>query len=114
MNKTGLSVLSLVLITAWAAPGQQSGKYVVHGAVGEHTQPSAQALTNDSIIKLVRAGLSEGTIIAMVKTQPGKYSLSADDIIRLKRARVPENIIAAMIEKSTPGSTPVSALAPAI
>src|SRR5262249_4475879 len=70
------------------------------------------ALTNDSIVKLVGAGLGEDTIIGIVNTQPGKYSVAADDIIALKKAAVPEKVIAAMLNKplananSAPGPAP--------
>lgn len=63
-------------------------------------QQSGPPLTNDSIIKLVKAGLTEDTIVSIVKTQPGKYSLAADDIIGLRKAGVSEKVIAAMVNKS--------------
>jgi hypothetical protein len=44
-----------------------------------------EPLTNESIVKLVKAGLGEDMIVSMVNTQPAKYSLSADDIIAVKR-----------------------------
>ena len=32
------------------------------------------ALTNDSIIKMVKAGLGDDVVVSMVKGQPGRYS----------------------------------------
>ena len=55
---------------------------------------SQETLTNDSVVKLVKAGLSEDLITGMVNTQPGKYSLGAEDIIALKNEGVSEKIIA--------------------
>lgn len=61
---------------------------------------SQEALTNDAIVKMVKAGLSANVIVSMVKTQPAKYSLSPDDLIKLKSAGVPDNVVGAMVEKN--------------
>jgi hypothetical protein len=58
-----------------------------------------QVLDDEAVIKLVRAGVSESIVLAIVKTQPGHYSLAAGDVIRLKNEGVPDPILAAMIEK---------------
>jgi len=34
-----------------------------------------EALTNDSVVKLVKAGLSEELIVGMINSQPGTYKL---------------------------------------
>jgi hypothetical protein len=60
-----------------------------------------EVLNNDSILKLVRSGLSEETIVSVVKTQSGKYSLSAEDVISLKNAGVSEKIISALLAKGS-------------
>lgn len=56
-------------------------------------------LNNDSVIKLVGAGLSEDMVVNVVNTQPGKYSLNPDDLIALKKAGVSEKVISAMLAK---------------
>jgi len=71
-----------------------------------------EPLTNESIVKLVKAGLSEDMIVSMVSTQPAKYSLNTDDIVALKTAGVSEKIIVAMVTKSAAVS-PAAAPAPA-
>ena len=58
-----------------------------------------ESLTNETFLKLVKAGIGEDTIVGMINQQPGKYGLSADDIIALKRAGVSDRIMAAMIVK---------------
>lgn len=58
-----------------------------------------QALDNDAVVRLVKAGVSDSIIISVVISQPGRYSLAADDVIGLKNAGVPDTIVAAMIEK---------------
>jgi len=58
-----------------------------------------QALDNDAVLRLVKAGLSEDVIVGVVTAQPGKYSTSADDVTSLKSAGVSDKIIAAMVNK---------------
>ncbi len=58
-----------------------------------------EPLTNDSVVKMVKAGLSEDVIVSMVKTQPAKYTLTPEQLITLKSAGVPDRVVAAMVEK---------------
>ena len=75
-----------------------------------------EALTNDAVAKMVKAGLGEGLIISMVENQPGKYSLSPDDLVNLKRQGVSDKVLAAMLGKgsgsaaSVPASTTTAAV----
>lgn len=63
-------------------------------------QQSAEApLTNGSIIKLVRAGFKEKTVIALIRTRPAQFDLSPDRLIELKRSGVSENIILNMVAR---------------
>ena len=76
-----------------------------------------EPLTNETILKLVKAGIGEETIVGMVNQQPGKYLLAEADIAALKNSGVSEKIIAAMIVKgatsgaSAPGNPPSPASA---
>lgn len=60
-------------------------------------QRSEAPLTNASIIKLVRAGFKEKTVIAIIRSRPAQFDLSPDRLIELKRGGVSENIILAML-----------------
>ena len=62
-----------------------------------------QVLDNETILKLVKAGLSEDVIVGMVNAQAGKYSTTADDVISLKTSGVSDKIIGAMVNR---GATP--------
>lgn len=64
-----------------------------------------EVLNNDSIIKMVKAGLTEDVILDVINAKPGQYSLNTDDLIALKTANVPSKVIAAMISKSQGGSS---------
>jgi hypothetical protein len=60
-----------------------------------------EALTNESILKLVKAGVTEDVISGMIANQPGSYSTGTNAVIALKEAGVSDKIIAAMVAKST-------------
>jgi hypothetical protein len=68
-------------------------------------------LTNDGILKMVKAGLGEDIVISAIRNQPGQFTTGADDLIALKKSGVSDKIIAAMLEKGT--AAPASAPAPA-
>jgi hypothetical protein len=61
-------------------------------------------LTNDSVVKMTKAGLSDGIVISTVQNQPGKYSMTPDDLIKLKQQGVSDKIIEAMVAKGSAAS----------
>jgi hypothetical protein len=66
----------------------------------------AQALlTNDVIVRMVKAGVSNDVIATMVSEKPGQYSLSPGDLIVLRQAGVSDKIIGAMISRAAPTTT---------
>jgi hypothetical protein len=69
-----------------------------------------QALNNDSIIKLVKAGLSEDLVISTISASPGTYDTSASGLIALKQAGVSDKVVEAVLVKSATPSP--AALAP--
>jgi len=71
-----------------------------------------QVLNNDSVVKLVKSGLSEDMVVNIVKSEPGKYSVTPDDIIALKNAGVSEKIITAMLAKGGASGDAATAAAP--
>src|ERR1043166_6344643 len=44
-------------------------------------------LTNESVVKLVEAGFSEGTIIKRIEDSPAAFDLSSDKLEELRRKR---------------------------
>jgi hypothetical protein len=63
-------------------------------------------LTNQSIIKLVKAGFKEKTIIAIINSRPNQFKLDTEQLIQLKQNGVGESIILAMLslDESFPGT----------
>jgi hypothetical protein len=71
---------------------------------------SAQALNNDAILKLAKAGVSEDIIVSTINASPGAYDTSADGLIALKSAGLSDKVVAALVTK---GVAPVAASATA-
>ena len=71
-----------------------------------------ETLTNDSIVKMVKAGLGESLIVTMIQNQPGKYTVTPDDLVKLKEQGVSEKVLAALVNKGA-GSAAASSSAPA-
>lgn len=59
-----------------------------------------QALNNDSIIKLVKAGLSDDLIVSTINASAGNYDSSAEGIIALKTAGASDKVVAAIVAKA--------------
>jgi len=55
-----------------------------------------KSLTNDSIVELVEAGFSEGTIIRRIEQSPVEFDLAADKLEALRKKRVSEKVLTAM------------------
>jgi hypothetical protein len=70
-----------------------------------------ETLTNDSVVKLVKAGLSEDLVVTTINSSPGKYDTSANALIALKKAGAGDKVVAAIILKAsgTPAPEPASA-----
>jgi hypothetical protein len=62
-----------------------------------HAQQRQQPLTNQAVIKLVRAGFKEKTVIAIIRSRPAQFDLTPDRLIELKRGGVGEHVILAML-----------------
>lgn len=55
-----------------------------------------KSLTNDSIVELVEAGFSEGTIIRRIEQSPVEFDLTTSKLEELKKRRVSDRVVAAM------------------
>lgn len=65
-----------------------------------NAQSSETPLTNSAVVKLVRAGFKEKTVIAIIQSRPNRFNLEPDRLIELKRNGVSENIILAMLSQN--------------
>jgi hypothetical protein len=71
------------------------------------------ALTNDSVVKMVKAQLSDDVVISTIKSQLCVFKVGPDDLIALKQDGVSDKVIAAMVDKSNMGTSAGAAAQPA-
>src|SRR3954453_15510419 len=63
---------------------------------------SAQdAMSNDEVISLTKAGLANSVIIGKIRTSKPMFDLSTDSLIKLKQAGVHDDVVTAMLEAKT-------------
>jgi hypothetical protein len=64
-----------------------------------------EIMTNDEVISLTKAGLSQAIIIGKIRTAKSNFDMSTDSLIKLKQAGVSDDIVAAMLEAKSGKST---------
>jgi hypothetical protein len=79
------------------------------------TRASSQELSNDAVIKLLKAGLSDELIISTINSLPGTYDTSPEGLIALKAGRVSDKVVAAIVLRTAfpPAVVKAQAAAPA-
>ena len=73
---------------------------VVSATPAAFAQQGEAPLTNAAVVKLVRAGFKEKTVIAIIHSRASRFNLEPDKLIELKRNGVSENVILAMLGQS--------------
>lgn len=71
-----------------------------------------QALNNDSVIKLVKAGLSDDLIVTTINASPGVYDTSTNGLIALKGAGVSDKVVSVIVMKSSAAAPAATAPIP--
>ncbi len=72
------------------------------------TTPSGfaqEVLTNQSVVEMVKAGLSERVIVAKIRTSPTNFDVRTDALIALKKNGVSEKVIEAIFFPSAPATS---------
>ncbi len=80
------------------------------------TAPHAVAqevLTNDSVISMVKGGLSEAVVLARLRSSPANFDTSTNSLLALKKAGVSDKVIEAMVNAPRSGAAAAAAPAPA-
>lgn len=75
--------------------------------------PTPDILTNETVVKMMKDGLSEAIIIAKIRTSESRFDTSAEAMNQLKQAGVPDTVILAMVEGPVAQKSPTSTAAPA-
>jgi hypothetical protein len=68
-----------------------------------------QALNNDAIIKLVKAGMSDDLIITTINAQSGNFDVSTDGLIALKTGGASDKVVSAIVLKASVAPPPAPA-----
>jgi hypothetical protein len=72
-----------------------------------------ETLTNESIVSMVKAGLSEAVVLARIRSGPASFDTSTNSLVALKRAGVSDKVIEAMVSAPKTGATAAAPAAPA-
>jgi hypothetical protein len=86
-------VLACSLAIAGCASGQQSGK----ANEVQQTDGLRGRVTTHDVIAMSKAGISDSTIVTILKASGTHYALGAQDVIALADSGVSDNVINAMI-----------------
>ena len=62
----------------------------------------AEVLTNDDVVRMVKAGLGEEIVLSKIKASQSRFDLSTEGLLRLKEAGVSETVIKAVVETAVP------------
>src|SRR6267143_1051940 len=78
------------------------------------TELTAQeVLTNDSLVALKKAGLSDAIIISKIRSSQTKFDVSTKGLIGLKNAGFSDQVIEAVVNAGSASAAPPAATAPA-
>lgn len=77
---------------------------VAKGALGQ----AHPTITNDDVIQMVKAKLSESLILSQIRAATTNFDLSTSEVIRLSRMGVPESVMAAMRSPGASAALPAS------
>lgn len=70
---------------------------IINAVIRKTSSVRAEALNTDSVLRLVKAGFTDGFIIDLLNKRPGQFAASADRIIELKNAGVSERLLSLMV-----------------
>lgn len=97
---TALGLAILVLASGGRA-GAQAANASDEGPVAPKLDVSrTHAIDNETVLRMVKAGLDDSIIIQTIEIRPGHYDTEPDDLIALKQAGVSPGVIAAMQARS--------------
>jgi len=65
------------------------------------SQTVSAPLTNQDIVRMIRAGISQETILVLVRSSPSAFQMDPDSVIALKEQGLSDEVIRAMAEAKT-------------
>lgn len=91
--------IRLALAVALFAVGTTAAAAAAINVARAQSAAAETPLTNAAVVKLVRAGFREKTIITIIRARPSRFDLTPDRLIELKKNNVSERIILAMLAR---------------
>lgn len=79
-------------------------------ASGQDGNSTAEVLTNDKVVTMVKAGLPPSIIVSKIRTSKSNFNTNTEELIRLQQSQIPTEIINAMVEASSHTSATSSSL----
>jgi hypothetical protein len=74
----------------------------VFAAVGRGQAAQPKPLVNADIVKMVKAGLAENTIVLAIQNKPSSFDTNPEELIRLKEQGISQAVLNAMLNASNP------------
>ena len=71
-------------------------------------QETAEVLTNEKVVTMVKAGLPANIVVNKIRTSKTNFNTSTDELIRLQQVRLPAEIINAMLEATNKEAAVIS------
>jgi hypothetical protein len=107
LSKSGGSSMSLrnclLVLICLVSPPLIHAQDAVDGGAVAGPLPASKAIqakmSNDSVIRMEKAGLSDDLIVQTIGSQPGQYTTDADAVIALKQAGISDRVISAMVNR---------------
>jgi hypothetical protein len=75
--------------------------------------PAQQTLNNDTVVKMIKAGLSDDVIVTTINSSQGSYDTSANGLIALKTAGASDKVVGAIVLKASGGAPAAASAVPA-
>lgn len=66
----------------------------------------ADDVTKEDVLKLARAGVGDGVILAFLDSHQARIPLTSDEVIELTQAGVSERVVRHLLETARPGARP--------
>jgi hypothetical protein len=108
----GCLALNLIPASAQSIPMASGAQPAPQQTIGGLASTAAQALqpsiTNTDIVKMVKAGMSDNTVLLVIQKGPTKFDTSTNALIALKQAGVSETVITAMLTSPQSPAQPVA------
>ena len=70
--------------------------------------PKSPKMTNDDVIALVQAGLSDGVVIEKIRTSATQFDTSTEALVRLKKAGVADGVIRLIVNPNAKAEAKVA------